>query len=275
MTVIAMTREMGTLGSEVAIGLAEAMGLEVVDHELVEHHLAERLHLSEDTVHRFLEGSAPVWERWRIDAARMSRYTADEVLGLASRGNVVIRGWGAAQLLAGISHVLRVRICAPMTRRIAIMTDRLGNEDVRSVRHMIERGDDAQTRTIQRQFDVDWRDPAGYDIVLNTGCVTVGTCVDIIRRLAESGAYEETAASRGILADKRIQADVRRILDTYASDTPFGSAVEVSVSGGAVHLSGVVNGFAQVGKAVEEIERLDGVTAVDNKVFAVPARSGV
>ncbi len=35
MTVIAMTREMGTLGKDVAAGLAKALDIEVVHHELV------------------------------------------------------------------------------------------------------------------------------------------------------------------------------------------------------------------------------------------------
>jgi len=40
MTVIAMTREMGSLGKDVAFGVAEKMGLEVVHHELVERDIA-------------------------------------------------------------------------------------------------------------------------------------------------------------------------------------------------------------------------------------------
>jgi hypothetical protein len=42
MTVIAMTREMGTRGSEVATGVAERLGLSVIHHEIVEHDIAER-----------------------------------------------------------------------------------------------------------------------------------------------------------------------------------------------------------------------------------------
>ena len=41
MTVVAMTREMGSLGKDVASGLAERLNLTVVHHELVERHLAE------------------------------------------------------------------------------------------------------------------------------------------------------------------------------------------------------------------------------------------
>ena len=37
MTVIAMTREMGSRGKDVALGLASRFGLEIIHHELIEH----------------------------------------------------------------------------------------------------------------------------------------------------------------------------------------------------------------------------------------------
>jgi hypothetical protein len=98
MAVIAMTREMGSLGKDVAAGLAEQMGLTVVHQELVEHHLAEKLGVQENTVHRYLEGEASLLERWKVDKHKLSRFTAEEILELAQKGNVIIRG-GARQAL--------------------------------------------------------------------------------------------------------------------------------------------------------------------------------
>jgi hypothetical protein len=37
MTVIAMTREMGSRGRDVALGLADRLELDIIHHELVEH----------------------------------------------------------------------------------------------------------------------------------------------------------------------------------------------------------------------------------------------
>ena len=91
MAIIAMTREMATLGRDVASGLAERLGLTVVHHELVAHDIAERSGMRESEVQRFLEGGASLLQRWRIDRARMSRYTAEEILELAVKGNVLIR----------------------------------------------------------------------------------------------------------------------------------------------------------------------------------------
>ena len=118
MPVIAMTREMGSRGKDVALGVAERLGLEIVHHEIVEQSVARKMRLTEGSVHRFLEGEASLWERWKIDGHRLSRYTTEEILEIALGGNVIIRGWGAAQLLASVPHVVRVRVCAPMSARV-------------------------------------------------------------------------------------------------------------------------------------------------------------
>ncbi|NJO32969.1 MAG: cytidylate kinase-like family protein [Rhodospirillales bacterium] len=54
MVAIAMTREMGTLGKDVAQVLAQSLGLKIIHSELVEHDLAKRLGLQESAVHRYL-----------------------------------------------------------------------------------------------------------------------------------------------------------------------------------------------------------------------------
>src|SRR4026207_854735 len=100
MTVIAMTREMATRGSEVAAGVAERLGLSGIHHEMVEHEIAERTGMSEGAVHRILEGEASLLERWKLDRQRMSRCTAQEILERAARGNVGVGGRGGAQHLA-------------------------------------------------------------------------------------------------------------------------------------------------------------------------------
>lgn len=277
MTIVAMTREMGTLGKDVAAGLADALGIEVVHQELVEHHVAEQMYLGESTVHRFLEGRASLWERWKIDSERMSRYTAGEVLQLANKGDVLIRGWGSTQLLRDVSHVLCVRVCAPMPLRVVNMMERLGVSDERSMRLEIERNDNAHSQTIQRQFGGDWRDPTNYDIVLNTGFLTVKTCVALLQQITESGGYKETKQSRDVLADRVINDEVLKILDEKAGATSYHNGIDVTVEAGSVILAGVVSGHRKVNVnvVIGKIGKIEGVTDVTNNVTFVPDHFGV
>jgi cytidylate kinase len=275
MPVIAMTREMGTLGKDVAAGLAESMGMEIVHHELVEQRLAERLQLGDSAVHRFLEGRPSLIERWKIDSSRLSRYTAEEILEIATKGKVLIRGWGAAQLLADVPHVICVRVCAPMQNRIQEMMQRLGLKSEAIAAEEIKRNDDAHARTIQRQFAQDWRDPLGYDIVLNTGRIPIEACIAQLRSLAQQPAYQPTDASRRKLKDKLIEARVRTALDRALPNLPYGGGPYISVVDGVVTISGVVSGINAVRPAFEAMRKIDGVTEIRDNLAVVNQGYGI
>lgn len=275
MPVIAMTREMGTRGKDVAAGLADELGLEVVHHELVERQVAERMALGESAVHRFLEGRASLLERWKIDSNRLSRYTAEEILQLAGKGNVLIRGWGASQLLREVGHIVCVRVCAPMGKRVAEMKARLGISDGNAVLREIEQNDGAHTRTIQSQFGGDWQNALNYDIVLNTGRIPIETCVAQVRLLAGSAAFKETPETQAALADKLVEARVRTLLDPIVRSAPFGSGLEISVTAGVVTLSGVVAGRAHLDDAIGLVRTIDGVVDVNHEVLEMMQNYGV
>src|SRR5881394_1936670 len=106
MPLVAMTREMGSLGKDVAAGIAARSGKRVVE--------------------RFLDGKSGVWERLTTDRTSLSIFTADETFRFLRDGSTgVIRGWGAVHLLKDIPHVIRVRVCAPMDLRVTRMMERL------------------------------------------------------------------------------------------------------------------------------------------------------
>jgi hypothetical protein len=105
--------------------------------------------MSESEVHRFLEGEASLLERWKIDRKRLSRYTAQEILELAVKGNVLVRGWGATYLLRSVPHVICVRICAPMPFREQVLMQRIGIKDKAVARSAIAGNDVAHDQTMQ------------------------------------------------------------------------------------------------------------------------------
>ena len=265
MAVIAITREMGSRGKDVAAGLADQMGLAVVHHELVEHHIAERLGVTDSAVHRYLEGEASLLERWKIDKQKLSRYTAEEILELASKGNVVIRGWGAVAVLRAVPHVLRVRACAPMPFRERVMAERLGLKSPGDATSEILQNDAAHARIIRGFFGVNWEDPLLYHVVLNTGSVPVDACVSMVQLLAQRLEFQETEETRSVLTDKIIESRVRAAL----ADT-VGTSITIMVVKGKVTLTGTT--ISPLRNVEELVRSVPGVTEVDNRVVVV--RSG-
>jgi cytidylate kinase len=266
MAVIAMTREMATRGSEVALGLAERLKLDIIHHEVIENDIAERAGMPESKVHRFLEGETSLWERWNIDRKRMSRYTAQEILELAAKGNVLIRGWGATYLLKSVPHVVCVRICAPMPFRENVLMERLHFRSAASARREIERNDAAHNGTMQRLFGIDWQDPSLYAIVLNTARVSIADCVEHIVRLTESPAFQETPESRSGLMDQLIQSRVSAALEREFGGQLLQYGFEAQVSAGKVTLTGATANETVIADTVRLLHGIEGVTGVESKV---------
>ena len=95
MPIIAMNREIGSLGKDVALGLEQALGMKIRHHEIVDH-LANRSRLRKSHVISFLEGKQGLLERFTTDQMNLRMLTADEILSLADRVGVLYRGTLAA-----------------------------------------------------------------------------------------------------------------------------------------------------------------------------------
>ena len=266
MAVIAMTREMGTLGRDVAQGLAERLGLEIVHHELVENDIATRSGLGESEVRRFLGGEASLLGQWRMDTRRLSHFTAQEILELAARDNVLIRGWGATYLLRDVPHVVCVRICAPMAFRTQEMMRRLGIDDAAAARREIERSDAAHNGTMQRLFGADWTDATLYAAAFNTAHVPPAECVDQIVRLVESAPFQKTAQSRAMLMDRLVEARVRSALRNRFDNSLQAMGIEVAVHGAEVALIGAASDERVIADLVRTAAAVPGVTRVQSQI---------
>ena len=269
MTVIAMTREMGSLGKDVATGVAEQLGLEIIHHELVESDVAKRLEVGTSEVHHFLEGNPSLMERWKIDKNKLSRYTAEEILDLASKGNVIIRGWGAANLLRSIPHILCVRICAPMKFRIRVIMDRMGIENEGVAYQEIRRNDAAHTRTIKSFTENNWQDPLNYDIVLNTERVPIERGISQVCGLAQDAAFQENDETRLALNDKIIEAKVHEAVNSVYQGIHSQHLRVKSISNGKITLTGTCPTDDLINDALQSVKELEGVSEVESEIERV------
>lgn len=269
MTVIALTQEMGSLAKEVAEKVANDLGLAVMRHEVVDH-VASRMHVPTSLINRLREGKAGAIERMRTDQASLAVYTTEEVLEVAARGNVVLRGWGATCLLRPVPHVVCVRVTRPFALRVAWLMQQLGSEDLAFAEDEIRRSDRAHASRMEAQFGVSWGAPLLYDLVLNTERVSVESCAAQVVALAQRPEFAETEASRAMLRDMALDARVRAAL--RADESTASVDVTVASAAGHVVLRGIVLDAAEQPAAERVARSVPGVTGVANQL-RVMARS--
>jgi cytidylate kinase len=262
MAVVAMTREMGSLGMDVAKILESELKVPVVYHELIDH-LSDRMRVRKSHVMRLLGGKANLFERLTADKTSLSIYTADEMLKVAGKG-AVLRGWGAAHLLRPVKHAICVRICAPLELRVQRMMQRLDTDDRDAVLAEIRVSDEAQGAIAKRHFGVDWQNPELYDISCNTERMSVEQCAEKIMALVREPEFSETEDSRAILADLTLQASIRAAL--RADPATRGLSFTAKVERGEVLLRGLVETREEWNKANRVVSAVPGVKALKNEL---------
>ncbi|HXF78247.1 MAG TPA: cytidylate kinase family protein [Usitatibacter sp.] len=263
MPVIAMTQEMASLGKDVALGVSERLGLQLVRHEVGDL-VAGRMQVKKSLIRRIREGKASKIEKWGADEKTISIFTAEEVFDLAVKGNVLIRGWGGTLLLSSVPHIARVRVCAPLDVRVKRLMERLETDDEDLARHEIEVDDAARAQRMGQHFDVKWGDATLYDLTLNTERVAIESCVEQVLALVKRPEFQETPASRRKLADLAIEARARAAL--RADERTAGIDISLDVEGGAVGLHGIVVDDREKSLVAEVVRAVPGVASVRDEL---------
>jgi len=240
-------------------------------HEVVDH-VASKMLVSRSLIKRLREGKAGTIERLTADREGMAIYSAEEVLEIAARGNVVLRGWGATCLLRAVPHVVCVRVTRPFDKRVEWLLAHLDldTHDAEFAAAEIRRSDQAHATRMHAQFGVTWGDPLLYDLVLNTERISVDSCVQQIRALMERPEFSETEASRALLQGLALQARVRAALK--ADERTRDVNVVIDSAAGRVVLRGIVATAEELAASAQVAASAPGVTDIDNqlRVMATP-----
>ncbi len=194
--VITVSRQHGAGGAGVARRVAEELGFDFFDRELIRR-IAEDAHLSERVV-AALDDKDRAWlTDWLLafsNDRNLSQlgfiYHLIRVVGaIARHGGAVILGRGA-HLILGQGEALRVLVVAPLEARVATVMRREGL-GAREARHRIEEIEAERKAFLSKCFHADFADLTSFDLVVNTGT------------LGEEGA---AGAVRAALAKLPVQA---------------------------------------------------------------------
>lgn len=263
MPVLAMTREIGSLGTHVAHEVARRLGYDLVRQEIIAE--AARVYKANpDTLVATVEARPRIFEARKDAARRHFAFVAAEVLSAALKDNVVILGRWSTLLLRDTAHAMRVRVCAPVDLRAARVVRRLRVPTEEAVDRIL-RSDAGIRARIQQFFDVDWDDPHQYDLTINTARVGVEEAADLLVAALRQPSRQATDLSRAALWDAVLAARVRAALKAHPRTDQ--ADITIRCRGGRLELTGTVNDV----EAREAVGRLAairaGIGAVDNHLI--------
>ena len=176
--VITLSREPGSGGKLVAKAVADRLGLDLFHQELI-NAMAENADTTTRVIRTLDERGLSMIEDW-VSAAISDRHLwPDEVsrvlmrvIGTIGRhGKAIIVGRGANFVLPPENR-FRVRIIAPLELRVTRVAETHAVSKKEAKRHVLRTEFDRQA-FVRKYFHSDIGDPANYDVILNTGTLSV------------------------------------------------------------------------------------------------------
>jgi cytidylate kinase len=194
MTVITISRQLGSLGRNLGSQLASRLGYRLVYRELINQAAlnAGVPDMALATIDEFgLLGIEP-------DEKNQRSYlqAVQDIIGkLAEEGNVIIVGRAGQVILRSHPSAFHLRVIAPLETRIQRIVAAQGVSQ-QAARAQIEDSDRYRTQYLRRFYHIEWDQPTHYHLVINTGKLSLETADEVVCRALQhrSGptTFEET-----------------------------------------------------------------------------------
>jgi cytidylate kinase len=228
MAVITISRQIGSMGDEIASRLCQILGYQQFDKRLIVQAAAEsglteqeaidysdENHKVRNFIDRLFNRSTTVMNAriWKEDADGLRTFeevplSEEAVVALVEHairsahrtGNVVIVGRGGQVILQDKEDVVHIRVEAPLEIRIQRIKEEFKHSrqafhaDIelrRDAQDWIIGRDAASTDYLRRFYDVDWADPNLYHLTINTDKVGVEAAAEIIAHMVTVAETEK------------------------------------------------------------------------------------
>jgi len=169
-SVVTISRQIGSLGCQVARLAAEALGYRLFWREVINK--AARCCGAPDAALADIDELGLLGLKTSLKASQSYVEAVKRVIeDLAAEGDVVIVGRGGQTILRGLPNVLHVRLVAPAGLRAERLAQR-HQISLEGARAQVEARDRYRRNYLKRFYHIDWDNPELYDLILNTARFT-------------------------------------------------------------------------------------------------------
>jgi cytidylate kinase len=261
MAIITVSRQVGSLGTEVAQTVASRLHYDYLDKEKIEKALVER-GLPMLQVEKFDEKKPPFWVSWQIQSRKFLHVVQAVIYDFAQRGNIVIVGRGGQILMRDIPGIIHLRIVSPFSTRVQMIAEQEKIDEKQAIR-VIRRNDRDSAGFIRFFFDEDWEDPTLYDLIINMQKMSIALAADMISSFAlspEIKSGEKVAADklRDLSLEQKVEA---ALLDLVGMNLRL---IHIQVNHGTVTLKGSVPTGVDMENCQRVVAAIEGVLNVTN-----------
>ena len=213
MAILTLARKYGSGGREIGQAIAEQLKYEYIDRRRILDAMRAEGRQWEERAKYFDENYPNLWERYDWSFRGFVALNQSYFLNYGLKDNSVIVGRGGNFLFKGIPYVLRVRVVAPIEKRIEKVMDKEGVNS-ENARWLIEKADHEMAGAIYLIYGRNWDSPAEYDMVFNTAVQPFGEIITSIKEALLEKEGLNTEKARRILQLRALAAKIKAEIST-------------------------------------------------------------
>jgi cytidylate kinase len=265
MAILTIARKYGSGGREIGQAIAEQLNYDYIDRRRILDDMRAEGKQWEERAKQFDENYPKIWERYDWSFRGFVALNQSYFLNYALKDKVVIMGRGGNFLLKGIPCILRVRVIAPIEKRIEKVMEREGVNS-ENARWLIEKADHEMAGAIYLIYGRNWDNPAEYEMVFDTGIQTTDAIITIIKNgLLEKEKFN-TEKARKILQLRVLAAKIKAEITTNSQysisvldvDPKEGGMIEKGLV-----IRGIIHNQDDIKKIEETAKKLAGDIPID------------
>jgi cytidylate kinase len=213
MAIVTIARKYGSGGREIGQALAKELNYDYIDRGRILKDMKAEGKQWEEQAKYFDENFPDLWERFDWSFRGFVALNQSFFLRHALKDKAVIMGRGGNFLLKGIPFVLRVRVIAPIEKRIEKVMEREGVNS-ENARWLIEKADHEMAGAIYLIYGRDWDNPEEYEMVFDTGIQSPDEIMTTIKKGLLEKEKLNTEKARDILQLRALAAQIKAEITT-------------------------------------------------------------
>ncbi|MHB1484974.1 MAG: cytidylate kinase family protein [Saccharofermentanales bacterium] len=216
MTIVTISRQMCSLGSEIAETLSRKTGWEIITKD----NLLSDIFVKTANKHELhmLSESPKFYHSQTSENISFIEFLKQELYEMAETKSAILVGFGSHLLFTGHKDVIRLRITAPQEIRIERLKKRFNINGAEAVT-ILKNSDRKQNRFVSTVYDnISLNDTSYYDMILNTTTLSVDEYVSSIITLIKE---HETRR------ELELQTENTQVRNNQTSRTSFKNPEEI------------------------------------------------
>jgi cytidylate kinase len=266
MPIIAISRQIGSLGNDLADELSRELKHKLLTREIIKDVLIKS-GFSEKVIDKYNEKKSSILYQFELDKEKYSHIIKKVVFEFARKDNVIIMGMGGQFFFDNIPNAICVRVISSLETRIKRIMDK-DSCDEYEAKYIITNSDDARISFHKFFFNIDIRNVNLYDLIINTDVISLRKSVDIVKE----AIYDFSAEENKNISMYRINNQL--LLHNIAGKILYEKKIDIKSFDVEISDDGFVTlkGFVEDEKNIELCEKaakqVDGVKGLNrSKIF--------